>query len=826
MEFLERITAICVRHLILLCLVFPLIATAQFKLNANWQITDNQNISWHNVGQITTTHADLEKFGMISNPYLGNNEERCQWVANKDWKYRCEKFQLSAMDLKKDHIELVFREVDTFADIYFNGTLILSTNNYFRTYRADVKALLNPTGNEIEIVFKSPLRSGNELLANQPHPLPGDPIRAVARKPQYHYGWDWGPKLTTSGLGQDVQVHAWNDTRIDDVRYETLTIDDSAHVRIIATVYADGDLESSWSAAINGDGKVISVGGTTNLKKGKNEIVTDVYIHNPRLWWPNGSGEAFLYNAQFKLVSGADKWLKTQKIGVRKVEFLNKLDEIGQQFGFQVNGKKIFMRGANYIPQEIIYPVDPTKEMDLLQKAANVNMNMLRVWGGGKYESDRFYERCDSLGIMVWQDFMFACTMYPGDPSFLENVRIEANEQVGRLSKHACIALWCGNNESSEGWERWGWKSGLSKKEIKDVADSYHKLFREVLPEVVQQLDDAAYWESSPLLGRGDARFKVMGDAHDWGLWHDGYPFDSLNHRVPRFMSEFGFQSFPQESTLKMFAPKSQWDSTNVSFKNHEKHPRGFGIISTYMRREYPTVANFRHWLYLSQLVQRDGMVIGIRAHRKREPYCMGTLFWQLNDCWPVASWSSIDYYNQEKALHRGLVNAYAPIAIWTEFESRMILHFSNQAGRKDTCHLIIEDVDSIGMKIEIFNRQLILGEGYSHINITSPKGESVLMTWEFNDQIHQERVVLDETNFGSADDPIQQIQKQGDHFEITLTSKSLIRDLQVNTTVDGSFSDNYITLLPNESRSIVFHPTKNVDELPLTFMSLGKVFN
>jgi beta-mannosidase len=816
-----------VRQLFLLCFFFPLFSAAQFKLNVNWQLSDNQNEQWHDIGQITTVQADLEKFGMITNPYFGNNEERCQWVANKDWKYRSKKFQISALDAQKDHVDLVFREVDTFADIYFNGTLVLSTNNYFRTYRADVKALLEPTGNEIEIVFKSPLRTGNELLLSQKHPLPGEAIRAVARKPQYHYGWDWGPKITTMGLGQDVEIHPWNDSRIENLTIETLAIGDSAKLKMTAVVINDEDTDGSWSVAVNGNGQVISLGNAVKLNAGKQVITVDITIPNPHLWWPNGSGDAFLYDVQFKLSSGRDKWLRTQKMGIRTVEFIHDDDSVGQRFGFRVNGKDVFMRGANYIPQELIYHVDPKKELDLLEKAADVNMNMLRVWGGGKYESDRFYERCDSLGLLIWQDFMFACAMYPGDPEFLANVKIEAEEQVSRLSKHACLALWCGNNESSEGWERWGWKSGLNKKEEKAIADSYNRLFNELLPSCVTANDDAAYWESSPLLGRGDQRFKLRGDAHDWGIWHDGFSFDSLETRVPRFMSEFGFQSFPDPATMKMFGKPSDWDSTHVDFKNHEKHPRGFGIVSTYMRREYPEVSDFNHWLYLSQLVQRDGIVSGIRAHRQNEPYCMGTLFWQFNDCWPAASWSSVDYYNREKALHFGLLNAYAPIAVWTEIGDSLVVHLSNQTGKKKACKLKIEDIDMSGSKHVIIEvEESDLAEGSSTISFPKPVGSLLRITWECNGKTYTDRVVLNPKNYGEIIDPDYTIVAVEGRFDITITAWGLTRDLRISTTVDGSFSDNYITLLPRESRTLSFYPNTEVDTIPLTFLSLGKVFN
>jgi len=303
----------------------------------------------------------------------------------------------------------------------------------------------------------------------------------------------------------------------------------------------------------------------------------------------------------------------------------------------------------------------------LLNDVVNANMNMLRVWGGGIYEEAIFYDLCDSLGILVWQDFMFACAMYPSDYLFLENVKEEAIQSVRRLRHHPSIALWCGNNENSEGWHRWGWQNAFTQKQQDKIWDGYQKVFQEMLPTIVAENSQSAYWESSPKFGRGNPKHQFEGDAHYWGVWHDAEPFENLETKVPRFMSEFGFQSFPQLSTIATFADSLNWDLNSAVMQKHQKHPRGNSLITEYMTREFNVPKDFRKFVYASQILQANGMRIGLESHRRNQPYCMGTLYWQLNDCWPVASWSSRDYFGNWKALHYTAHDVFAPISLSLE---------------------------------------------------------------------------------------------------------------------------------------------------------------
>jgi beta-mannosidase len=394
------------------------------------------------------------------------------------------------------------------------------------------------------------------------------------------------------------------------------------------------------------------------VKPGVNTIPVDFQIDHPHLWWCNGLGEPYMYH--FVVEAGNKKLgVKTAEVstGLRTLKLVLDNDSLGQSFYFTVNGIPVFMKGANYVPQDVFScRVTDEKYTTLLRDVKEAGMNMLRVWGGGLYQRDAFYNLCDRNGILIWQDFMFAGGMYPYDHEFLYNVTQEAAEQVKRLANHPCMALWCGNNECSEGWQRWGWQDSFDSKQRAEISAGYDTLFKSILPEAVKEYSQTPYWESSPRYGRGDPRHTHEGDAHNWFVWHDGEPFENYQQKVPRFMSEFGFQSMPSMETIRSFAPDTALSLTSAAMRNHQKHSRGFAIINAYMTRQYGSVpADFASFVILSQQLQSTGMVIGVQAHRNAFPYCMGSLLWQLNDCWPSISWSMIDYYGRKKIVYESV---------------------------------------------------------------------------------------------------------------------------------------------------------------------------
>ena len=770
---------------------------------------------------------------LLKDVYAGTNAEKAQWVENKDWSYTSDPFQVSESYLAQDNVELVFESIDTYAEVYFNGVLLFETNNYFREYRFDIKSMIKPEGNTVEVLIKSPIRQGNKQIEASKHPLPGEAIRAVTRKPQFHYGWDWGPKLTTSGIPGGIFIDQWSEYRVEHVGIQTISCNkDRAELQVSLHVESQVNAEINWALNMKSNGEYINAEGRFKLKKGTHTIDFPLTVQNPNLWWPNGYGEAALYACALKLSSDkiASKSSHVFQTGIRTVQLMTDADEFGNEFSFHVNGTPIFMKGANYIPQSIFdAEVAPSDTRRLLNQAKEVHMNMLRVWGGGIYETDYFYDVCDSLGILVWQDFMFACAMYPGDKLFRQNVQEEAKQQVLRLKCHPSMALWCGNNENSEGWHRWGWQTGLTEKEKKKVWKSYKNIFLKDLPKAVESHSNLDYWETSPMLGRGDSLHKFMGDAHYWGVWHDAESFDSLETKVPRFMSEFGFQSFPEPSVMERIAPKARWDSMNVAVRYHEKHPRGFELINTYMKRDYVVPGAFEDWLYLSQLVQRDGMIQGIRAHRAAQPYCMGTLYWQLNDVWPAASWSSIDSEGNWKALHYALKEAYAPRAIWPELRGDSL------------CIRMVNDLQAINVQVEMtcmsYEGQLLEqihlteinlehGSHYQHFSsFDTPKNAIWILDWSFGEEQHtvtwsphnSNEFILPKVR------PTFKITPKNGSYEIAFRSAKYHKGLRISANANGVWSDNYIDLIPGRIQTVTFTPTAPLSEsLQLDFKDVN----
>jgi beta-mannosidase len=361
---------------------------------------------------------------------------------------------------------------------------------------------------------------------------------------------------------------------------------------------------------------------------------------------------------------------KKLSIGLRTIELVQEKDTFGKSFYFKLNGKPVFIKGANYVPNDSFLPnASKTSPLELVLNAKAAHMNMLRVWGGGVYAEDAFYEACDANGILVWQDFMFACAMYPGDAKFVANVKQEVIDNVNRLQNHPSLALWCGNNENDEGWHNWGWQKqfNYSKSDSTQVWTNYKKVFHEMIPYTLDSLlskDKNNYWPSSPSIGWGRKESLLQGDSHYWGVWWGKEPFEMYQKKVGRFMSEYGFQSMPAIETLEKVLAKKDFNFSSEAFKNHQKHPSGFATITEYMARDFPVPSSMENYGYVSQLLQAYGMKTAIEAHRMAKPYCMGSLYWQFNDCWPVTSWSTIDYYGNWKASHYQVKESFAPIVL------------------------------------------------------------------------------------------------------------------------------------------------------------------
>jgi beta-mannosidase len=628
---------------------------------------NNDKYKWHPAKVPGTVHTDLLANKLIPDPFYGSNEKQLQWIENEDWEYQSS-FSISKEELGNEHCVLEFEGLDTYAEIFLNGTSILKADNMFRTWKADVKNQLKFGKNELRIVFTSAAKRGKEEAEKLPYILPGDE-KIFTRKAQYQYGWDWAPRFVTAGIWKKIQLHFWNTAMISKVKYNQKALSETlAQLEFITTVESVTD--GKYQIKIND--RISDV----HLKKGENTIMLSYAILNPKRWWPNGLGEAYLYPIEISLIGNNQNIdRKNLNVGLRTIELVQEKDEIGKSFYFKVNGIPVFMKGANFIlPDSFLPRVTDLDYKNIVRNAVDANMNMLRVWGGGTYADDAFYNECDKQGILVWQDFMFACAMYPGDPAFLDNVKNEVIDNVSRLQNHSCIALWCGNNEIDEGWHNWGWQKQYtySASQETGIWNDYKKLFEESIPQTLTGLlshNENRYWPSSPSIGWGKKESLLQGDSHYWGVWWGMEPFQTYEKKVGRFMSEYGFQGMPNLETFRSFAHRKDLNLDSEAVKNHQKHASGYQTINEYMARDYKVPAKFEDYVYVSQLLQAEGMKTAIEAHRRAKPNCMGTLYWQLNDCWPVTSWSSIDYLGKWKALHYQVKQSYENLLISAQEE-------------------------------------------------------------------------------------------------------------------------------------------------------------
>ena len=644
-------------------------------LNQGWTLTgDTLNINLP-VDVPSVVQQSLYENGVIPHPYLGAVENQLLWISDHPWDY-CLRFDADKDLLEKQVVELVFEGIDTYAEVKLNGEKLFFADNQFRVWNHEVKDLLKKKDNLLEVHF---IRYDSTQLALYEQHQPRLPEKyAVSRKAPYQHGWDWAPKYKNVGIWKPVKLMGWNEVRLENAYITTQTADEErAELELHLDYESDREeevevaLEVGPSTSSGTLALLAMESRSLSLSKGRQHIVLPITIDNPQIWWPNEMGEQSLYEFEVRLKKDG-KVLDSRKFksGIRTFEMVDEPDSIGRAFYFKVNGVPFYAKGANYVPEEMIETwndVDHT--IQLLEQAKDAHFNMLRVWGGGIYPSDDFFTLCDKYGILVWEDFMYAGTMYPYDEAFLENARIEAEEQVKRLASHPSLALWCGGNEISEGYYNWGWQQSLgwSEEDDKAIKAGYDRLFEDILPQAVAKFDGTRpYWPSSPSKGWGRPESLTEGDVHYWGVWWGELPYEVYREKVGRFNSEYGYQSYPDYSTLQKIAQDEPLSKDAEVIAAHQKHARGTRQIDDFIQRYYPDAQpkDFEEYVHLSQLSQAYGMEIAIEAHRTAKPYNMGTLYWQLNDAWPVTSWSSIDYYGNPKVFQERLKTLYAPVLL------------------------------------------------------------------------------------------------------------------------------------------------------------------
>lgn len=785
-------------------------------LNANWEFKEVKDSIWYTAKVPGQVHTDLLANQLIEDPFVANNELDLQWISEKDWIYKS-KFSVDEEILKRKHLELRFNGLDTYATVFLNDSIILKSSNAFREFSVDVKQLIKPD-NEVKIVFEHTGQYEEIEEGKLPYELPAG-RRIFTRKPQFHYGWDWGPILTSSGISRPIELISWNDLKINDVYFNQKYLDDSS-ASLQAEFEVDFDtLKEPIQVEIFVNDELKS---TTEFSIVSNTFSVPFQIANPKRWWPHNIGEPYLYNMK-AVIKQSNKVLDVVEVqkGLRTVELVREKDSIGESFYFKVNNVPVYAKGANYIPQHSFQGQVLVEDYErLLDDTVEANMNMLRVWGGGIYEEDIFYKLCDEKGILVWQDFMFACAMYPGDKDFLENVKQEAIDNVKRLRNHSSIALWCGNNENNEAWHNWGWQTDRSEEEKNEIWENYQNLFNGILPEIVNQYhSEIDYWESSPSYGRRDPRSLTEGDAHDWWIWHDEYPFEHLLTAVPRFMSEFGFQAFPSYEAIKYINGNDSISISSKAFDTHQKHPRGYSIIKNYMERDYPIPEKDEDYVYMSQLVQSHGMVLGFEAQRRAKPYNMGTLYWQLNDCWPVISWSSIDFLGNWKAMHFKTKKAFNDVLVSSKIENDTLKTWIvNDKLEAQKGILISTIIDFDGNVIWENNQNVEVSPNTSELkleqslNDVSFDKKKVILISEFNEEKSHFYFAKPKDLELNKSEIERKITKTKSGFSIELSSKTLQKDVFLYSNSKGRFSDNFFDILPN--KKVQVHYKTNAEAL------------
>ena len=648
-------------------------------LDGKWEFravskTDRADLQdWHPAQVPGVVQTDLLTNKLIPDPFYRDNETRLQWIGLTDWEYRTT-FQADAATLGHDHVDLVFDGLDTYADVYVNDQVVLHGDNMFRRWRVPVKGILKSGPNTLRVVFHSPITSMIPKVKALPYMLPaistainsGNEENVATspytRKAPYQYGWDWGPRYVTEGIWQPIRVETWDALRVENFHVQQQTINKtdaalSAELNIEASRATTASVEFTYGPLAGAAFPVVRQ--SVQLVPGVNRISVPLHIANPKLWYPNGYGAQDRYQFAAVVRTGRDVAANAAlKTGLRSIELRREVTKTGKSFEFVVNGIPVFAKGADVIPFDS-FPnrVTPEIHRQILEAARDAHMNMVREWGGGYYESDDFYDICDELGIMVWQEFMFGGDMVPGGADFQNSVKQEAIDQVTRLRDHPSIVLWCGNNEIETGWVHWGdrqiFKESVSAADREKVWTDYVVLFHGILSGVVAQYGNPVpYWASSPSANfENPPDSQTDGDMHYWQVWHALAPIEMYEKQFPRFMSEYGFQSFPEMRTIRAFATPEDMDIRSVTMRDHQKNTGGNERILSYMLRWYPEPKDFPSFVYLSQVLQAEAIKVGAEHLRRQMPNTMGSLYWQLNDCWPVASWASIDYYGRWKAL-------------------------------------------------------------------------------------------------------------------------------------------------------------------------------
>jgi beta-mannosidase len=768
------------------------------------------------------THSALLAAGKIPDPYKGMNELDLQWIGREDWAYE-RTFEVEARILQEERVQLSFDCLDTLADVFLNGKKVGSADNMFVRWVFDVKPFLKRGENSLRVRFTSAENAAVAAAKKLPYPVPHSkypvqsPHHNLVRKVQCHAGWDWGPCLMVAGIAGAVTLDAWSRVRIDYVYDEQKHRGGRCTVRVFVECEAGAASEHELKVRIG----TTSAAKKVRLSAGANRVAVDVVVEKPRLWWPNGYGEAHREDLAVELGGHS----VSRKIGLRSLQLVNREDRTGLSMSFRVNGVDVFCKGANWIPPDALPQRESRRKLEhLLESARLANMNMLRVWGGGRYETDDFYSLCDAKGILIWHDMMFACSLYPATTDFLASVEREIRHQVKRLRHHPCIALWCGNNEDVGALT---WFPESKKNRDRYLVD-YDRLNEGVIGRVVDECDPTrTFWPSSPSAGRGDYSDNWhddrRGDMHYWSVWHEGKPFSAYYEVTPRFCSEFGYQSFPSVRTVRSYAEEEDLNVTSPVMEHHQRHPRGNSAITEMFTRYFRVPEGFENFVYLSQVQQAIAIKTAVEYWRSLRPSCMGTLYWQLNDNWPVASWSSIEYSGAWKLLHYAARRFFSPVLLcaWLKdgrVDVSLVNDLPSEARGKAT--LTVVDVGGKTLRTESLDARAQAGSARRLKSwkledlAPHPEGSFIHLALERDGETTYNELLLTEPKRMSLARARVAVEvesgKNGYSIGVSSDAPALYTALDAGD-VAGEFSDNCFSLLPGKPRTVEFRPSGSV---------------
>ncbi|MFA5806129.1 MAG: sugar-binding domain-containing protein [Melioribacteraceae bacterium] len=785
----------------------------RFYLDGKWKLKIGDKFSpstpkeiikkkWINAEVPGTVHTDLLRNKLIEEPFYSNNEIKLSWIAESDWIYKTV-FDLPFM--KNDTaVKLNFEGLDTIATIYLNGVHIGVTKNMFMKYEFDVAQYLKSKKNELEILFESPINySLGEEIEHGKLQVALNSSRVYIRKAQYSFGWDWGPSFPTIGIWRNVYLEKEKQVSVKNVFFDTIEVkNNTAEVEIRFDV--DGKNNEVLIAEINLSSKESRITKVVEVTAGINKL--NIEIKNPQLWMPNDYGEQNLYDLEIKIKDKSNNVAESinKKVGIRIIELKIK-DGEQNTFQFVVNGKKIFAKGVNWIPCDAFLPrVKEDKYRILLNYAKEANMNFVRVWGGGIYEDDIFYDLCDELGLLVWQDFMFACGAYPEHDEFIQNIREEISYNVERIQYHTSIAIWCGNNENE-----WIWYQ--EEKTSYKLMPGY-KIYSDVIPTLLKEIDPLRpYWQSSPFGFDEDPNSQKSGNRHQWNIWSNWVDYNQVVNDNSLFVTEFGFQGPANKSTLEKFIPKKDRKIHGEIFEFHNKQVDGPERVIRFLSAHLPLSTNWDDYLYLAQLNQGFALKICLEHWRFNQPTTNGSIIWQINDTWPVTSWALIDSELKPKLSYYFVKNAFASQAIRIKKNIDIIeIEALNQTDKK------------FSGTIEFLAIESASGKALFKKNISADiSGESISCLISINKQFDSCTIIIatlidDKKNIISRN---YYCSKEWKHLtlpkakiKVSLVKKDNVQIAKITTDKTAFFVDLISTFATFSSRGMIILPGETVE--------------